>query len=85
MIRLLFWVGFCIFSSQIFAADQNVKRFALVIGNKSYLNAPLKNATNDATAIANSLTELGFRVSLLKDSDLLALTEQVQQFLQTKR
>jgi uncharacterized caspase-like protein len=59
---------------------QDVKRFALVIGNKNYAIAPLKNSANDATAIADSLTDMGFRVSLLKDSNLSDITTQVQQF-----
>jgi uncharacterized caspase-like protein len=51
-----------------------------VIGNKNYVTAPLKNSGNDANDIADSLTEMGFRVSLLKDSNLLDLTDNVQQF-----
>jgi len=66
--------------SQGFASEQDVKRFALVIGNKNYVTAPLKNSVNDANDIADSLTEMGFWVSLLKDSNLLDLTDNVQQF-----
>jgi len=46
--------------SQGFASEQDVKRFALVIGNKNYVTAPLKNSVNDANDIADSLTEMGF-------------------------
>jgi uncharacterized caspase-like protein len=80
MIRLLLCVYLSIAGSQVFASEQDVKRFALVIGNKNYATAPLKNSGNDAIAIADSLTNMGFRVSLLKDSNLSDLTVQVQQF-----
>ena len=80
MIRLLICVYLSIAGSQAFAFDQDVKRFALVIGNKNYVTAPLKNSVNDANDIADSLTEMGFRVSLLQDSNLLDLTNNVQQF-----
>ena len=65
---------------QAIAEQQNVKRFALVIGNKNYASVPLKNALNDANAMANNLSELGFAVSVLKDGSLTELTNQVQQF-----
>jgi hypothetical protein len=38
------------------------KRVALVIGNGTYLTAPLKNPVNDAQDIAHALRELGFDV-----------------------
>ncbi|CAK0764705.1 hypothetical protein CCP3SC1_430016 [Gammaproteobacteria bacterium] len=38
------------------------KRVALVIGNAAYTSGPLHNAANDATDIAATLRELGFRV-----------------------
>lgn len=75
---LFFYLSFL--SLQSFAAEQNMQRFALVIGNKSYANAPLKNALNDANAIAESLTELGFRVSLITDSSLPELKHSVAEF-----
>lgn len=66
--------------------EQNVKRFALVIGNQNHVTAPLRNPANDSIAIADSLTDMGFRVTLLRDSNLLDLTVQVQQFYsQVKR
>jgi len=80
MVRFLLCLYLCSISLQTYAAVQDVKRFALVIGNKNYATAPLKNSSNDAIAIADSLTNMGFRVSLLKDSNLLDLTAQVQQF-----
>jgi uncharacterized caspase-like protein len=66
--------------TKAFASEHYVKRFALVIGNKNYVTSPLKNSANDANAIADSLTDMGFQVSLLQDSNLSELTTQVQQF-----
>ena len=37
-------------------------RVALVIGNDAYPTDPLKNATNDARAVAKTLNDLGFKV-----------------------
>jgi len=38
-----------------------MKQCALIIGNNAYADAPLKNAVNDAVAIAAKLTDLGFK------------------------
>jgi len=80
MLRFLLCLYLSSISLQTYAAVQDVKRFALVIGNQNYVTAPLKNSVNDANAIADSLTDMGFRVSFLKNSNLLDLTTQVQQF-----
>jgi uncharacterized caspase-like protein len=80
MFKLFLCICLSSISLQSYASVQDVKRFALVIGNKNYVTAPLKNSVNDAIDIADSLTEMGFRVSLLQDSNLLDLTTQVQQF-----
>lgn len=80
MIRFLWCMYLSILCSQSVAFEADVKRFALVIGNKNYVTAPLKNSANDAKAIADSLSDMGFRVSLLTDSHLSDLTTQVQQF-----
>lgn len=39
------------------------RRVALVIGNTAYQTAPLKNPVNDARAVAQALSELGFEVT----------------------
>jgi hypothetical protein len=55
-------------SERILSHDAQTKpsirrRVALVIGNGAYVNAPhLKNAPHDATDMASTLTELGFKV-----------------------
>jgi uncharacterized caspase-like protein len=50
----------------------------LVINNKNYATAPLINSGNDVIAIADSLTSMRFRVSLLEESNLSDLTAKVQ-------
>jgi len=42
--------------------DKAEQHFALVIGNSSYADAPLKNSVNDARGIAQALRKLGFEV-----------------------
>ena len=84
MFKTLLILNLCFFFNivtlGVFAFEQDLQRFALVIGNKNYVSAPLKNTGNDAIAIADSLSELGFRVSLVEDANLSELNEQVQQY-----
>ncbi len=46
-----------------------VVRVALVIGNGAYTDSPLRNPTNDATAIAAELRACGFDVTLLTNAN----------------
>lgn len=80
MVKVLLAVCVYWMTSMGLASELSVQRYALVIGNQSYATAPLKNAENDASAIAASLAALGFKVSLLKNSNLADLTAQVQRF-----
>lgn len=63
---------------------QNIQRqyrTALVIGNSKYkLATELNNPINDATEIANSLHQLGFDVTLLKDADLRQMEQAMENF-----
>ncbi len=53
-------------------------RFALVIGNGSYVElGKLKNPPNDAQDMAKALRELGFKVDLLVDADLVNMEDAV--------
>lgn len=45
------------------------ERTALVVGNGSYENGPLKNPLNDARDMAAALGRLGFQVTLLTNAD----------------
>jgi uncharacterized caspase-like protein len=56
------------------------RRLALVVGSDSYAEAPLRNARNDARAIARTLEGLGFRVTLLEDATRQALASAVSTF-----
>lgn len=57
------------------------RRLALVIGNNAYPAAPLKNAVNDAVAIAAALNKHGFVVQRHTDVTLEALERSIDQFL----
>jgi uncharacterized caspase-like protein len=50
------------------AADAASNRCALVIGNAAYPASPLRNAVNDAKAMAQQLRTLGFKVVELHDA-----------------
>ncbi len=56
------------------------KRVALVIGNKDYTDAPLKNPVNDATAMATALKSLGFTVILKTNLTNRGMSEAVSEF-----
>jgi vacuolar-type H+-ATPase subunit H len=45
------------------------RRTALVIGNSTYINTPLKNTVNDARAISDALEAVGFKVTTLLNGD----------------
>ena len=60
--------------------DGVTERHALVIGNQSYPTAPLRNPINDANAISEKLTKLGFSVTQATDTNLTALEAIVAEF-----
>jgi hypothetical protein len=55
-------------------------RTALVVGNGAYSYAPLTNPTNDAEAVASSLKDAGFDVTLLTDADKANLEQSIHAF-----
>jgi hypothetical protein len=55
-------------------------RVALVIGNSTYPNVPLKNPANDARDLADALKGLGFSVTLVIDGDLAAMSRAIRDF-----
>jgi hypothetical protein len=60
----------------------DAKRLALVIGNSTYRNVvTLKNTSNDASAVASKLRDLGFQVFFALDVDRLGLNEAIAGFL----
>ena len=62
------------------SAVNTLPRFALVIGNGRYEDVPLKNAPNDAKAIAEHLTRMGFDVTLKLDSTRSEMVETIRAF-----
>ncbi len=51
------------------SAAANDERVALVIGNDQYPADPLRNAANDAQAVAKTLSDLGFKVMIKTNAD----------------
>lgn len=71
----------CVANSFLLSAEE--ARHALVIGNNTYLHArPLDNPANDAKAIADSLDQVGFEVTLRTDTDLKSMKAAVREFIQ---
>ena len=62
------------------AAVNSLPRFALVIGNGRYGQVPLKNAPNDAKAIAEQLKRMGFDVTLKLDASRAEMIETIRAF-----
>jgi len=61
-------------------AQQTEQRIALVIGNASYKDGPLRNPVNDANDVAATLKGLGFQVILRVNSDRRQMVEAVREF-----
>ena len=62
------------------AAVGGTPRVGLVIGNSRYPDNPLKNPSNDATAIAESMSGFGFNVKLLIDAKLAEMSQAVSAY-----
>jgi len=61
-------------------AVNTAPRFALVIGNGKYAGVPLKNAPNDARAMADHLKRMGFDVTLKVDASRAEMVETIRAF-----
>jgi hypothetical protein len=60
---------------------QAESRVALVVGNGAYKDVPaLPNPPNDARDVAQALTSLGFKVTLLVDADRARFQKEVEEF-----
>jgi len=62
--------------------EAHPRRLALVIGNASYGNQPLANATRDAAATSAMLRRLGFEVMTYSNLDHARMNEAVHEFNQ---
>ena len=74
---LVLFASFSVAGSANAAASD---RHALVIGNASYKEGPLKNPANDAEDMAAVLGRLGFDVVKLVDADLRRMEDSVMEF-----
>ena len=64
-----------------FEPSKEPRCVGLVIGNNAYEHAPkLYSAVNDANAIGNALTRLGFSVQRMEDADHAALRHGLREF-----
>jgi len=60
--------------------EQLENRYALVIGNSNYTNAPLRNPVNDARAMAAELRKLGFDVTMITDGTNASMIRKIREF-----
>ena len=58
----------------------NDDRVALVIGNDQYPSDPLRNAVNDAQAVAKTLGDLGFKVMIKTNADYATMRSVAVEF-----
>lgn len=58
---------------------------ALLIGNDSYQETPLRNAVNDAQALGLALKDLGFEVEIVTNADLRKADQAVDRFIHKLR
>ena len=58
-------------------------KIALVVGNGKYRQSPLKNPANDARAIGETLTGLGFEVTIRLDADRPAMDAAIAAYVDT--
>ncbi len=63
------------------AIDIVGKQHALVIGNATYQNKPLRNPVNDATDMAQALRSVGFKVTLGRNLDTRSMRLLIQKFI----
>ena len=59
---------------------RNDRRVALVIGNATYKNSPLRNPVNDSNDMAQSLRAVGFDVVQINNSTLAQMREATRRF-----
>lgn len=62
------------------AASDGAPRVALVIGNADYRTMPLTNPLNDARAVAEALSKLGFKVIRVENATQKQMFDGVRQF-----
>src|SRR5258706_3563038 len=66
-------------------AQTGEQRVALVIGNSAYKDSPLANPGNDASDMAKTLSEMGFKVILRRNANTTAMRNAIREFGQELR
>lgn len=62
------------------ASGAQAARLALVVGNASYTERPLKNPVNDATDLKKALEDAGFQVTLVLEANADKMKEAIAEF-----
>jgi len=78
--RVLFFSLFLLSGLIVSNVHAIEKRVALVIGNSSYNDSPLRNPVNDASDIASTLETLGFSVEVAVDQSRAEIRQKLQEF-----
>jgi len=69
----------------VVALPAHAARLALVIGNAAYTDGPLKNPVNDARAMSQKLTTLGFKVQRIENLKRQQIGRTITTFANTVR
>ena len=82
-----YFIGFVLVLALVRAEPVYAERVALVIGNAAYVEASalLTNPVRDARAMALTLDDLGFEVSVAEDADVEEMDEAVDEFIRRVR
>ncbi len=75
LVSLLFFIYLL-----VTATEGSCERYALVIGNGDYRDAPLKNPVNDARAMSDALDEVGFVVKTMNNATKREMQRAVERF-----
>jgi uncharacterized caspase-like protein len=65
--------------------QENIKAYALVIGNSEYKSSPLRNPVNDANAMAELLTKMNFSVTKSLNRNKSELLSDISEFEQSAK
>jgi len=67
-------------ATTVLGQENNPSRVALVIGNSTYPDAPLRNAVNDARSMSKRLSKLGFQVITVENTARDAMQKSILEF-----
>ena len=76
----VFWLAALFICSVQAATLDSGPRVALVIGNAGYPTMPLSNPLNDARAMADTLSQIGFKVVTVQNASQKQMFDAVRQF-----